>query len=245
MSLAEFKTEILEHYLDDEFQVTVERDPGFRTTNNGLLHTALFYTIIHLNNHVHELDRSRLNRAVTPCWVEFKDRPVEGLLLRHPKHGDLFQGHDDYHVTTACSLLGLYHSEAIYNYGDENLWSFNNETPYNSSWLSWQYWRGLHWRFPGRPGYYALAAGKEISWLQTQLIKFDLWLGPSKESDGVMMQWLRIQIYKKSGKFENQIKSWESRFRNKYGLLNKAMYGYFKMGHPFSETKIDVSGVLL
>lgn len=244
MSLQNFKQEVIDHFTDEEHLVTVAKDPGHWSDGNSLLNTALFYTILSRSNSIFEGDRLRFTKAVENCWVRHKGRIVEGLLNRNLNRPD-FEGHDDYHITTASCLLNTYHREAIYNYGNDNDWSFNNEKPYCDSKFSSHYWRGWHGRFTGRVGYYALAATQDPGVLQNKLIVCDINSGPSDDSASTMMQWLRIQVYKdKSSKFVEEIKRWEDRFVKKYGDLTTAMTPYYKQEHPFSKYKISVYGTV-
>lgn len=226
MDAKSFKDEILEHYTDQEFQITIDRNPTRWSSGNGILFSSIFYTVLHLNNLISEDDKVRFSRMVDLCWVD----PYIGILERNDQRKDK-EAHDDYHVATASYLLRTYHAEAIYNYGDMHNWSFNNENPGKWTFSTW------HGRFPGTVGYYSIAARKEPGWLDLWMLKKTMRSSLPERSDGMFMRWLKAQVMLKSDK--EDIRSAGNDFigkaKGKWGSLGKILEPYFGSDHPFSK----------
>ena len=235
MSIQEFRQEVLDHYMEaDDLFVSPVRSPGHWSTGNGLLYSSFFYSILLLNGCLTEEDRVRFITMVDRCWA------VPGLLNRGKNRPDE-NAQDDYHIATASYLVQTDHAKAIYAYGRDNKFSYDNQNPNKFKWSKW------HGRFPGRPGYYALCAGEEPGCVQDKLIKIDIASGPSKDAGALMQQWLRNQIYRRFSPYAQQVIDWEARFMSKYMSLSTAIKG--EMGnnpeHPFVKYNINVYGAVL
>lgn len=224
MKLDEFKEEVLGHFIDTEGLVTVDRDPGKWSTGNGILFTSLFYSILFVNNAVTPEDFIRFSKAITRCWV---GKNI-GLLERNDGREDL-QAHDDYHVASASYLLKTYHSEAIWNWGKDHCWSFNNQNPQKWSFKTW------HARFLGHVPYLYAASYKKLSFMQTLALKFVLKLTSWESADDVMKTWLKVQVLKNIEGFEKSTQSWENILQQRYGSFGKVLEKYFGTNHPFSQ----------
>lgn len=237
MNSKEFKEEILTHYLDRDLQVTIDRDPTPWSTGNGLLHTGLFYVLLHLNNLITEEDRLRFTKCVDGCWAGPDDAATVGVLERNPNRPDK-QAHDDYQGVMAASfLLKTYHAAVITQYGENHNWSFNNEHPDEFSLAT------CHARFVDIVPFYKLAASVELSAIDKMRFKLAVNLGPSEAHDGSMMQWLRIQVAKAyPDEFGSQISSWDERFEKQFQSLGKLFEPYFGSHHPFSQIT-SITGV--
>lgn len=242
MNIKEFKEEVYSHYFDEEQQVTVDRDPGFRSTNNGILHLGLFYVILGVNGAIDELDRKIFNESIDRCWVVSRGdgtlAPVKiyGLLNRHKDH-EIKQGQDDY--IGACGASWFFKdlvASQITDYGEANYFSYDNQNPWRFSFST------NHWRFFGLPGFYRLCAHRSPGWLQTLFISRDLRCGPGDRADTSFMEWIKVQVIKReSGRFGKEVEIWENKFKEKWGTLGRCLAEYFGETHPFSQIH-NISG---
>lgn len=224
----------------DDLFVSPIRDPGHWSCGNGLLYSSFFYTILRLNHCLTEEDRVRFITMVDRCWVrDLMGQTVVGLLNRSLDRPDA-QAQDDYHMVTASCLLQTDHAKAIYAYGNENKFCYDNQNPYKFSLNKW------HGRFLGRPGYYAMAAGVDPGWLQDKLIACEINAGPSDDAGAVMQQFLRLQVYKIDMGLSLHIKEWNDEFSNKYKSLSAAIKGEManNADHPFVKYNINVHGLI-
>lgn len=234
MDKASLKQEVLDHYLDDDLQVTIDRDPGHWSTQNGLMHTGVFYTILGINNLVEYADKDRFNRAVKACWAN----GIPGLLNRNPGRPDL-EAHDDYiGVCAASYFLQSMVGTDILNYGENNLFCYNNVHPGT---FTLQCWQG---KFPGIVGFYRMAANRSPGNFQTLAILTNLHLGVKERADQNILMWLMVSVFRsQSSRFNDAIAWWDSELRLKYGTLGNMFKEYFGNSHPFAKIN-SMNGIL-
>lgn len=227
-----FKGEVLNHYMDREGLVTIDRNPTPWSTGNGLMHTGVFYTILFLRGEIDESDLKRFTSAVDGCWEGPLEAPIAGLLERNNNREDL-QAHDDYHVMTASFLLGTYHARMVERYGSSHFWSFNNVTPGKFTLQTW------HGRFPGHVGYLRLCADKKPGLFQNflldQSIGFNVY---SKDATSKILCWLKIQVAKIKGYCKDSIEFWEEKLVDQFGSMEMVFAQYFGHNHPFARCGI-------
>lgn len=250
MTASEFKAEILNHYIDVEKHITIVRDPktkdfghglGKWSSGNSLLHDGTFYVLLALNNIADQDDKIRFTEAVDSCWEGDKDHSVVGLLERNEGRPDK-QAHDDYQGVMAASyFLNTYHAIAIAQYGENHNWSFNNVDPHSRSLVDWA--KNYHGRFVADAiiPFYKMSSGQDISWFDSLQIKTAIKCGPSKDSSGAIMDWLRVQVFKKkTDKFNHLIEEWEQRAIKIYGSLGGMFAPYYGSDHPLAKlSRID------
>lgn len=239
MDLIDFKNEILSHYVDEEYQVTIDRNPTKWSSGNGLLHTGIFYTILGINNLLDYNDRRRFQRAVDLCWVRDRDsQPIYGLLNRNFGREDK-QAHDDYIGVVAGGVFtGTDVCRFIYEYGNRNLYSYDNTHPYNKNIFSKDFWTSFQGRFPGLIGFYKISADKYIGFFDSKSIELKFKFQNIDDASGTIMAWLTAKAIKqKTSRFNQVIDSWEKRVSDKYGILGNLFRPYFGDRHVFSQLK--------
>jgi hypothetical protein len=238
MTAQEFKQEILDHYLDQDLQVTVDRGPSKWTTGNGLLHCGIFYTLLSLSNILDRDDCDRFNKAVFQCWVKSGNITVFGLLNRDAGRPD-HEAHDDYIGVCAASFFTHSNVSALINsYGAGNHYSYDNTNPYKFDFGSW------HARFPGLIGFYRLSCSLPPGWAQTLMLLAHFKFGASDNAKDNILDWLMAQVIKRSSsRFNGAIESWEKSLGEQFHSLGDIFAPYFGSAHPFSKIK-SLSGVL-
>lgn len=234
MTLKEFKDEVLSHYIDKDFQVTVDRDPTPQSSGNGLFHTAIFYSVLALNNSITALDLLNFRKCVDLCWVGTLDKPILGLLERNDGRPDK-EAQDDYHIATASYLLGTYHAQAIFHFGLLHNFCFNNQKPTEEfSVFAFNSYKSWHGRFLGQVPYYSICAGASLDCVSETALKLLIWLGPPGHSDRAAQQWLKVQAIKKYGILQDSVKEWEVKALKRFGSLGGMLEPYFGSSHPMS-----------
>lgn len=228
-----FKSEVLQHYLDVDGLVALDREPTRWSTGNGLLYTGLFYTLLALNGELDEEDRARFAKAVARCEVE------PGLYNRNPGRPD-WEAHDDYvGVAAASYFLKAPFAGDIVDYGEINEWCFDNTKPGELS------LKAYHGRFPGRIGFYYMATGSKPGFFRrvafSSAVKNDT-TETRRDAGEVILRWLQVQVAKDLGVCPIACEDWEQSFKIAWGdeatLFRVALNA---PEHPFSTWKRKTS----
>lgn len=115
-----YKEELIKHYIDQDLQVTVDRDPTRWSTGNGLLHNGVFLCLLYGAEQLEESDIARFNASVALC------EDGEGVYDRNRGRNDQ-NAHDDATGVAAGSAIGelKYHKD-ILNHGLKHFFTYEN-----------------------------------------------------------------------------------------------------------------------
>lgn len=225
-----FKQEVLDHYMDKDLLVTIDRDPTPWSTGNGLLYTGLFYTLLTLRNELTKEDCERFEKAVRGCEVD----GYHGLYHRNPGRTTDLEAHDDYIGIAAGSFFtNTPMAREIWTYGDCNSWCFNNLDPGKKSPNVWQ------GRFIGIVCFYTMAAKEDPSFFQKLL--FNSAIRGSIDSNNVsgkILAWLQVQVAKKANVCPKACELFEQSIVDDFGGITGLLSQYFPAGHPFGQVTI-------
>lgn len=112
--------ELLKHYLDEDFQITVDRNPGKWTTGNGLLHTGFAVVLLR-----------RLNINIEYDWAfsafQLAETPQQpGVFHRNFNRLDR-NAHDDYYgIVAASSVMGWDFHKRVLIHGLKHCFFYDN-----------------------------------------------------------------------------------------------------------------------
>ena len=204
--------------------VGLEPEPTDHSTDNGLLFTATFISILEQTTYK---DIQDIYFLVGACTLE------PGLYARYP--GDKgFNSHDD--LTGVAYMgyrLGLGFPKDIVAYGRKHFWAWNTETP--GKWTT----RAFLGRIAGLIAFFKCCAGEPLGvWDQISFAAGCIWgtREPRSESSGKRLQVLKNEVVQ--GRYflcDLAIAYWSLRMRRQYpcGMreLNRVYFQHEE--HPF------------
>lgn len=224
LTATNFKQEILDHYLDSDLLITLDRNPTTKwTSGNSLLYTGLFYSICSILGVFDTEDKKRFKDAVHSCEVK------PGLYNRNPRRLD-FESHDDYTGIAAGSYFcELPFASDIFSYGKGNDWHFNNVIPQQRLISS------RHDRFLGLVCFYEMAAKREPSFCQR--LSFNSGVRGSIDLNAPgqkILTWLWIQVAKLQSVCSNVCDLFEKHIRDRFGNSAGLFRAAIGPDHPFA-----------
>lgn len=114
------KQDVLDHYLDVDGLVTIDRDPSKWSTGNGLMHLGFFTCLLAGGDNLTAADVVRFNSAVRGCQV------APGLYDRNPGRPDA-DSHDDANgVVSGSVVCGLPFHRDVLIYGLKHFFFYDN-----------------------------------------------------------------------------------------------------------------------
>lgn len=146
-SALEAKREIIEHYIDEDGQVTIDRDPSKWSTGNGLMHLGLVITMYKKLGILNDLDVAKFKYAVSYC------EDSKGVYDRNPGR-DAQIGHDDITgIVSGSVATDLSFHKDVATHGLKNLFVYNNDNKFElRDFLGRQIWHTMYWLIVGRGG---------------------------------------------------------------------------------------------
>lgn len=133
------KDEVVQHYVDQDSLVTIDRDPGRWTTGNGLMHLGFFTCLLAGSDELTAADVVRFNSAVRGCQV------APGLYDRNPGRPDA-DSHDDANgVVSGSVVCGLPFHRDVLLYGLKHFFFYDNT---DQTFDGWKDLWALRLRFP-------------------------------------------------------------------------------------------------
>lgn len=226
------KIEVIKNYTDLVGIVTVDRNPTYASTLNGLMHTSFAICLYADLNILRPSDVTEFNDLVLAC----QDMP--GLYDRYPAVGDKprlenLNGHDDYRGIAAASVMtGLNFHKHILNYGIAYGFFYDNENEssfFNKSFnpLKWN-WRGLRIRMWKDVLFYFLINKKLKLFSPILMLAMFISSLSSKPTYHKILNYMLVTSMSRV--------SWIwKKFRPYYmrkSYLTQATKEYFKEGHP-------------
>lgn len=148
--------QLLKHYIDEDSQVTVVKDPGKWSTGNGLLHTG--FAVVLLN---------RLNIKCDYSWAkkafELAEDPCQPGVFDRNKNRNDRNAHDDYYgIVGASSVMNWRFHVDVLKHGQKNFFIYENvDGVFNIT----KDWWAFRLRFPFVILWYYLA-NKKAKWLR-------------------------------------------------------------------------------
>ncbi len=143
-----YKEDLILNYMDKEFQITVDKNPGIWTTGNGMMHTGFFYCLLHKLNLINANDIDYFDKSVINVETGLFVEP--GLYSRNRGRDDL-DSHDNARgIAAASKVLGKSYHRDILNYGIFHVFVYNNTNKpffnYSKNPLNW-IWGAFRGRF--------------------------------------------------------------------------------------------------
>ena len=209
-------------YMDPEGFFGQRQNPGFRSTNNSLLYTGTYFTILVILGEARKEDLEVFEKIVQACEVPVGAVPTPGLYYRHPDQNDIPEEHDDY-VGLASAAYHLNSSVAkdIVNYGRKHAWFYDSITPFAHNLARW------HAKFGSVTPHYKVCAGErlplfdQITWATSILLDA---ISPRVNLSTKILNWLKIKA-----------------IDGKYPICNAAIaFWRFKMHRLFPNGMADV-----
>lgn len=226
------KKEILEHYMDTSFQVTIDRDPTPGSTGNGLMHTGFFTVILANQNSLLEEDKDRFAAAVDMCTQTDKDNiPIPGLYVRSIWKKADDQSHDDYiGISAGAYFAAPKIADAIIDYGERYNWCFDVQNPRVENPLYW------HDRFFGLVAFYKLCGKRNTTLVEKIVLSASILISVVLGSDSSRVKaFMQVSVYRAESRVIGGLTGfvWDLLMK-RFDPLGKAWENYFKKGHPFS-----------
>ena len=233
-----------EEFFDAEDMFGQWRNPIARTTNNALLYSGTYYTILVMLGLARSPDLERFNKMCRSCEVPVNGVPQPGLYFRHPNHSDMKQEHDDYvGMAAAAYHLDSPIAKEIVKYGRDNDWYYDSLHLTVKDPAKW------HSRFGNIVPHYK-ACAKEVLGLVDQVF----WalptifgaFGKKDNSSGIILDWLKIAPV--DGKYficNIAIMIWRWRMRKAFPKGMADVFAiYFQndggYDHPFSKATVGI-----
>lgn len=160
MKQIDLRNEVLDHYIDQDGLLTVDRDPGPQTTGNGLMHIGFFVALCEHFGMLDDRVLATFKKALASCENE------PGLFDRYPG-SDTANAHDDYVGVVAGSAI-LNESEypaykRVLERGIKEWYIYNNtddkQFVKGLDIRNWQWW-SFRLRFPLQILWYNILCGR-------------------------------------------------------------------------------------
>lgn len=213
------KNELVQHYIDADLQITVDRDPLKWSTGNGLLHSGLFVCLLKDSLQLTQVDASRFEGCVSMCEV------VPGVYDRNLGRKDA-NAHDDSIGIAAGSVIcdSRFHKDVL-KHGLNSFFTYDNVDNNFNFGLDWWSFR---LRFPHIVLWYFLINGK-LRLLSPLLLLYILIDSmQSKRADSFLLNYCMITALSEESGMWSRFKKW---WINKFDLPKK-LAEYFGEAHP-------------
>jgi hypothetical protein len=221
------RNEILD-YVDADGLVSprrVEDKTARSASGNGLLYTSEYMIALHLRGDLNLTDIEGFVRVLRSCQKE------PGLFNRSPIHKDQNAPDDYTGILAACHMIGIEEfPRAIYKYGNEHGWVFDNTGEGSKS--AW------FWRMPHLVAAIKIAAGEKCElWRQIYTTAVILWAIRAKreDQDAHTLTWLLTKITDDKWIPRQAGKLWRWKFKRQYPRgLGQVLSDYFNCYHPLA-----------
>lgn len=218
------KAEVLQHYLDEDGQITVDRDPSKWSTGNGLMHLGFFMCLLWGSDQLELADEIRFYNAVKAC----EDEP--GVYDRNPGRNDR-NAHDDANGIVAASVcakaiwgMPWFHKEVLIH-GLKNFFIYENvDGKFNGLRDLW----ACRLRFPFIILWYFLVNQWLRGLLPIMLIFLTFSLR-SKRADSLIMDYCKVESLAARYKWLKFYRNWWLRRAN---LTERTAEYFNKEGQP-------------
>lgn len=217
-----FKDEIIKHYIDEDLQVTVDRNPSKWSTGNGLLHTGLFMCLLYGSKKLELQDIYRFKLCVDLCEDQ------KGLYDRNKGRNDKNAHDDSIGVAAGSVIANLNYHVDILDYGLKNNFVYDNvdhsNNIINSPWA-------FRARFPFLILWYFLI-NKKFKILLPIMLVYLIFCLKSKRADAIIMNYCKIESLTATYKYLKWFRNW---WVQKSNLTNKFREYFNKPGemeHP-------------
>lgn len=216
------KTNVYEHYVQDDGLVSVDRDPTHWSTQNGLMHLGLFVAMLDYLNLIEFSDQEHTVNTVSGCEKQ------PGLYDRDPGRPDLI-AHDDLIGASAASNLteGVERSEEILKYGIRHLFFWNNTDRFTVS-----AFRGF------QVGFMLYLLSVNQSFMRHVFKPFAwLWFKLSNPTDyKALLNFMMLQSLSKDSEYFRKLR--DEKIASK--TLFQAAIDYFGHAHPLTDLAMSV-----
>lgn len=215
-----FKQEVLQHYTDQDFQITVDRDPGKWTTGNGLMHLGFFICLLHGSGQLELSDIEFFQKAVNMCQ-EGNDL---GVYDRNQGRQDKNAHDDATGVVSGSAVSGCQFHKDVLSHGIKNFFVYENvDGKFNGIKDLWAF----RARFPFLILWYFLL-NKKLRILLPIMIAYLCFTKKSDRADSTIMNYCKVEslvsVYPKLKIFRN--------WWLKHSDLKTKTEEYFKSEHP-------------
>lgn len=220
------REQILDHYLDDECQVTIDRDPTPGSTGNGQLYHSVFIVRLHQLGQLRPEDRARFAAMCD------RSQYLPGLHHRsqHKGAGELNSWDNYLGIAAADAFAKMGPAADIVEHGRRHGWHYNNVDPADHTWQSWHAWRA------GLIASYRMGAGREPGCMDLHSLNLAI-RGNNSSSDGGsrITGWLMVELCNLQRVLPEACQLWENSVRDRFGGMAGVMRAAFPdhPDHPF------------